>query len=389
MNDVYEQDVRALVADKRIPWDAFDGKCVMVTGATGLVGGLCARAVAERMGLRNAAATGGSAFGGRLILPVRDVERARAQLADIPLAEFVPWDATQSRGNGDVADCYPSTRESRDRDNGDGGVCHPSTESLLPDCDRIIHCACPTASAFMVEHPVDTIDAIVQGTRSMLELARRTGARLCFVSSMEVYGAGAEGPLDESCGGTLNAMNVRSSYPQAKQLAETLCASFASQYGVQVCVARLAQTFGPGILATDRRVFAEFARCCRAGRNIKLLTDGSKRNMYVYTADAVRALLVLVARGKAGVAYNVANEATFCSVYEMAHMVAERFGRSTQVERTLDAQAAARYAVSGSIYMDTTRMRDLGWSADVDLAQMYERMLADWDATERRGEQQW
>lgn len=336
---VYNKDVESLAADERIPWDSFQDKRVLVTGATGLVGGLCARTLAYRVGHHDA--------GIQVILPVRDLEVARKKFLGCANADFVYWDATQD-------------------------------SALLPECDYIIHCACPTDSAFMVEHPVQTIDAIVTGTRSMLELARRCSARMCYVSSMEVYGSGSDETLDEQCGGRLDAMNVRSSYPQAKQLAETLCGAYASQYDTDACVARLAQTFGPGIRNDDRRVFAEFARRCVAGEDIVLLTDGSKSNMYVYTADAVRALLMLVARGEAGAAYNVANPQTFCSVYEMARMVASRFGTSSDVRRVVNPDAARRFATSGRIYMDVTRMREMGWEPEVDLAGMYERLLDSW-----------
>lgn len=343
MSALYNEDIASIVRAADVPWDELADKTIVVTGATGLVGGMVARALVAYGAAHDK--------GVRVVLPVRNLDKARAQFGDAADVELVLWDATS------------------------GAVPNVST------CDYIIHCASNTDSRRMVEYPVDTVLATVEGTRSMLELARATGARLCFVSSMEVYGAGSREPLAESCGGALDAMSVRSSYPQAKQLAETLCASYAKQYGVAACVARLAQSFGPGIAATDRRVFAEFARCCREGRDIHLLTDGSKSNMYVYTADAVRALLLLVARGASGEAYNVANEATFYSIWEMAHMVAQQFGTTTQVTRVIDKEAAGRYAVSGRIWMDTSKLRALGWAPTADLPTMYARMMADWDAS--------
>ena len=126
-------------------------------------------------------------------------------------------------------------------------------------------------------------------------------------------------------------------------------------------------------------MFAEFARSCKEGRNIALLTDGSKSNMYVYTADAVAALLLLVACGASGEAYNVANQETFCSIWEMAHTVAEAFGPQTKVTRVVDPEAAKRYAVSGRMWLNTAKVRSLGWQPRVGLVEMYERMMADWE----------
>ncbi len=341
MSSYYEEDVTRLAEDPSIPWSHLDGSSVVVTGATGLIGGLVARVLLRRNELVRA--------GISVILPVRNIQKAQGLFLDAGNAQILPWDAMEGK--------------------------EPSVQS----CDVIVHCASNTDSRLMVERPVDTILATVEGTRGMLELARRHKAHMCYLSSMEVYGSGSREPLVETHGGELDAMNVRSSYPQSKQLAETLCASYASQYGVNVCVARLAQSFGPGIASTDRRVFAEFARSCRLGSDIALLTDGSKSNMYVYTADAVAALLLLVVRGVHGEAYNVANEGTYCSIWEMAHMVAEAFGPYTNVTRVVDAEAAKRYAVSGQLKLDTSKIRALGWRPKYDLLSMYERMMSDWD----------
>lgn len=339
MQGLYGQDIQDIVASEIVPWDSYRGKTVVVTGATGLVGGMVARALIEF--------SGEGAGDTRVVLPVRNVPKAQALFGD--KATLVPWDA-------------------------ESGEVPP-----IDHCDYVIHCASNTDSRQMVEKPVNTVLATVEGTRSMLELSRKIGAHMVFTSSMEVYASGSDGPLDEHCGGALDAMSVRSSYPQSKQLAETLCASYASQYDVAVCVARLAQSFGPGIASNDRRVFAEFARCCRDGRDITLLTDGSKSNMYVYTADAVRALLLLAVKGAKGEAYNVANEATFCSIWEMAQMVSRRFGPSTKVTRVIDEEAAKRYAVSGRLWLDTTKIRELGWVPERSLEEMYERMMDSWE----------
>ncbi len=338
----YREDVERLAADDRIAWGRLDGTCVVITGATGLIGGLLARALARRNEVAGA--------GIRIVLPVRNLARAQEAFGKAEGVRIVAWDASAGK--------VPE----------------------LDACDFVVHCASNTDSRLMVERPVETITTTVAGTQAMLELARAHDARMCFVSSMEVYGSGTAGRLDESRGGELDAMSVRSSYPQAKQLAETLCAAYAGEYGTNVCVARLAQSFGPGIANADRRVFAEFARCCMEGRDIALLTDGSKQNMYVYTADAARALLTLATRGERGLAYNVANEDTYCSIYQMAQMVAGTFGTTTQVTRVVDEDAARRYAVSGSICMDVSRMRALGWEPDYQLVDLYRRMIDDWGA---------
>ena len=119
-------------------------------------------------------------------------------------------------------------------------------------------------------------------------------------------------------------MNVRSSYPESKRLCESLCSAYASEYGVPAKVVRLTQTFGVGVSYNDGRVFAEFARCAIEGRDIVLKTKGQTKRNYIDIDDAVNAIFTVLLKGVAGEAYNVANEDTYCSIYEMANMVAEK-----------------------------------------------------------------
>ena len=248
-------------------------------------------------------------------------------------------------------------------------------------CDYIFHCANMTSSADFINRPIEVISTTVGGTSAMLALAEKTGAKMCLLSTMETYGEVSIGhPITEAEGGFLDAMVVRNCYPEAKRLDEALCAAYSSERSVDVRVVRLVQTFGPGVQYADGRVFAEFARCAMEGRDIVMLTDGSKRNSYLYTADAVTALLFAMAFGEPGYAYNAANDDTICSIKEMADMVVDRYGRGKmQVRVEVDEEAARRFRKGGLLQLDTSRLRSLGWSPSVGLEEMYERMIADWN----------
>lgn len=127
-----------------------------------------------------------------------------------------------------------------------------------------------------------------ENAQAVLELAREKNAAMVYVSSMEVYGnPNLTHEVSEEDYGYINLSNVRSSYPESKRMCECLCTAYASQYGVQVCTARLAQTFGAGILATENRVFAQFARSAISGSDIVLHTLGQSEGNYVYTSDAI------------------------------------------------------------------------------------------------------
>jgi nucleoside-diphosphate-sugar epimerase len=217
----------------------------------------------------------------------------------------------------------------------------------------------------------------------MIRLARRTGSKLCLLSTMETYGeVASEVAIREDEGGFLDAMVVRNSYPEAKRAVEALCAAHAAEYDIDALVVRLVQTFGPGVARDDKRVFAYFARCVLEGSDIVLMTTGEKRNSYLYTADAVSALLVAAACGERGRAYNAANDATYCSVLEMARLVCDAFGGGeVSVRVEVDEEAARHFRKGSNLRLDTSALQELGWQPLIDLRTMYERLLRYWEDT--------
>lgn len=331
--------VREAASCEFVPWGELDGKTVAVTGGTGLIGGFLVDVLLERA----------YSFGGDItvVLFARDPQRALDRFRS-ERCSAVHWDASS-----------------------------PTVPSAA--ADYVIHLACDTSSDGFLNRPVETLSTVVDGAKAMLELARKSSARICLASTMEVYASGGPNPLAEDAGGALDAMNPRNSYPEAKQLSEALAAAYAAEYGVPACVARLCQTFGAGVRRDDGRVFAEFARKCLAGEDIVLLTPGEKRNMYLSVQDAALALILLVLKGDAGLAYNVANETTFCSVREMAEAVAERFGGDhTKVRVEVDPEASRRFRAPGEINQDTSRLMALGWFPTGGLMDIYEQMMLGW-----------
>ena len=161
-------------------------------------------------------------------------------------------------------------------------------------------------------------------------------------------------------------------------MCESLCVSYCSEYGVPAAIARLTQTFGPGVQADDNRVFAEFARCAINKQDIVLHTKGETKRSYVYTADAARAILSILLSGTPAQAYNVANRDTYCTIYEMAQMVAaELTGGEISVRCELTDAEKLGYAPVLHMNLDTTRLCQLGWKPVYSLSDMFRRMIAD------------
>jgi len=245
--------------------------------------------------------------------------------------------------------------------------------------DYIIHAAAITMSWVMIEKPVDVIETALNSTRLLLTyLQKHIECKMVYISSMEMYGTvDNEKMVDETCLGYIDLHSVRSCYPESKRMCECMCNSFVSQYGVKVCSARLAQTFGSGVLPGENRVFAQFARSVINHNDIVLHTDGLSEGNYVYTLDAVKAILLLLLQGKSGEAYNIANEASHVTIKEMAELVARQIAQG-QIKVVYDipvSQNKYGYAPKVKLNLSSDKIRALGWLPNVGLVDAYNRMI--------------
>ncbi len=322
-----------------IEWEKFREKAILITGSTGLIGSSLVNALAynsQEKGLNI-----------RLVLPVRNVSAAKEQFSWTG-AKIIPY----SLGSELKTD-----------------------ESI----DYLVHLASPTSSKYFTEKPVDTMLANIEGTRVLLEFAKgHQIKKFISLSTMEVYGFPEKGhKVKENELGFFETMNARNSYPIAKIASETLCNSYYTQYGVPAVVLRATQTFGPGVRYDDGRVFAQFMRCVIEKKDIVLKSAGLTERCYLYTSDAVSAILVSLLKARPGQAYTVANPNTYCSIKNMARMVADEMadGQIGVVFEIVDDIEKLGYA--GTLYMDLDvgKIESLGWRSNIDLREMFERMV--------------
>src|SRR5207244_1227479 len=133
--------------------------------------------------------------------------------------------------------------------------------------DWIIHGASVASPTFYRRYPLETIDANVGGTRQMLELARDPRVRgMLYLSTSEVYGdpGPASIPTPEEYHGNVSCTGPRACYDESKRLAETLCQTYASLYGVAVKVVRPFNVYGPGQRLDDGRIIPDLIRSALA-----------------------------------------------------------------------------------------------------------------------------
>ena len=343
-NKIRQKDLEEL-AQNRI-FDEFDSKSILITGSTGLIGSELALGILCANRLRN--------LNIKVIALVRNEEKAKKifeKVLENPNLEIIVQNVNQ-----------PLTYEGK--------------------VDYIIHTANTTSSTDFVTKPVETIMTIINGTKNMLDYAKKVSAKsFLYLSSLEVYGTIlSETPLKESEYGKLEILSSRNSYSEGKRLAENLCISYSCEYGLNTKIARLAQTFGAGVTKDDNRVFAQFAKSVINKTNIVLHTKGETVRNYCYITDAVSALLTILLKGKDQVAYNVANPNTAISIKDMAGIAAEK--GEVEVKYEIDNKERG-YNPVVKIILDTAELEKLGWEAWIDLDEMFERLILSMEMTEQ------
>ena len=341
-SNILQEDLENLLNASWLPWDQLQQKAVLITGASGLIGSNMVRGltyVNRKLDLNMS-----------ILALVRDKHKALKKFAD--LADDVALSIIQADVEYNL--------------------------NFHQKIDFIIHGASPTASSYFIENPVETIKTVVNGTVNMLELAKVNKVEgFVYLSSMEVYGAPQnEDLLSEKDVGYMNPLLVRNCYPESKRMCEALCAAYAEEYNIPAMSIRLAQTFGVGVEKNDTRVFAEFARCVENRQDIVLLTDGGSKRCYLYTMDAVSAILTVLLKGERGKAYNAGNVGTYCSIKEMAQMVVHKLANDEiTVKFSENLENCKEFSFPHFYHLDITEISKLGWKATWGLREMYVRMM--------------
>ena len=323
----YKEDILSIY-NQELPWKKLTGANILVTGATGLIGGCLVEAL--MMNPRRDYHVYASG---------RNEERARLrfqEFADESAFHFVKYDVMQ-----------------------------PLQDVVR--FDYIIHAASNASPNFFAQKPVEVIKSNIDGVANLMEYGLKNGMkRFLYVSSGEVYGEGDGREFTEDYSGYVNCATPRACYPSSKRAAETLCVSYVAEYGADVVIARPCHVYGPHFTEQDNRVYAQFIRNVLRGEDIVMKSTGEQFRSWCYVVDSVSALLYILFKGECGEAYNVADENSNISIRSLAELVASIGGRDVLMESPSVIEKRGYNVVTKSVF-STDKLKKLGWKANTNI----------------------
>lgn len=338
MNEIIRQDIESIIAEP-IRWEKLRGRTVLLTGASGMLGTYLMTTMVElnRRGY-------GMELYGLLRHPDKLSDEIRREIHVLQQSVTDPIDTEVS-------------------------------------FDYILHTASPASPLIMREDPVGTIAANTLGAWNTLQLARRSEAEgYLFLSSREIYGQPLEGQevFTETTYGFVDPLDPRSCYPEGKKAAETMCACYRSQYGLDAKIVRLAHTFGPGMSVDDGRVQADFLRDVINHRDITLKSRGLPVRTYSYVRDAVAGIFyILLNSPREEMAYNISSREATVSIRQLAEAMVDAFperGLSLRFDIPEDQgnTGAAPFTLG---ILSSEKLMGLGWSPRVTLKEGIQRTV--------------
>ena len=168
------------------------------------------------------------------------------------------------------------------------------TNKINLEVDRIWHLACPASPVHYQSNPIKTAKTSFLGTINMLGLAKRTGAKILFASTSEVYGDPEVHPQPEEYRGSVNSIGIRSCYDEGKRVAETLCFDYKRMHNVDIKVMRIFNTYGPRMIQNDGRVVSNFICQALQSKPLTVYGDGLQTRSFCYVDDLIAGMLLFM-----------------------------------------------------------------------------------------------
>ncbi len=324
------------IFQKDLPWSELSGRNILITGSTGLIGG-CLVDSFMRNPYRDY----------HIYACARNYKNAMLRFEkymDLDAFHFLKYD-----------------------------VLHPLNCDV--NFDYIIHAASYASPNAFVHNPVEIMKSNLIGVINLIEYGlRHQLKRFIYISSGEVYGEGDGRIFEEEYSGYVDCMKPRSCYPSSKRAAETLCVSYAEEYGVDVVVARPCHIYGPNFLENDNRVYAQFIRNVLNGSDIVMKSSGEQVRSWCYVVDCISAIMYILLKGEKGQAYNIADRRATISIRELAAIIAE-IGQKAVIMDVPSAMESSGYNVVSRSVFSTAKLEALGWSIEGSIKEKMEKTI--------------
>lgn len=338
MNRILEEDARN-IANENICWEKLQNKTVLITGASGMIGSYLVRSLMKVNEIKG--------YNIHIIGVVRNVNKVEADIREDANVEILSHDVTKPM-------------------------------ELAQDVHYIIHAASPASPLIMKDDPVGTVAANTLGAFYTLMLAQEKHAEgYMFMSSREIYGQ--PGPdqemFREDTYGFVDPLDPRSCYPEGKKAAETMCASFRAQYGLNTVIARPAHTYGPGMSIYDGRVQADFLKNIIHNEDIIMKSEGAAIRTYTYISDVAAGIFYALLNGEETV-YNIADENAKISIRGLAELlvrITPERGLKVRMEIPEDGTKGCAPFTLG--ILDSSRLHAAGWQPRYTLEEGFGRMI--------------
>ncbi|WP_288174370.1 NAD-dependent epimerase/dehydratase family protein [Sporofaciens musculi] len=339
----YIEDVVA-VADLDLSWEKLRDKCMLVSGATGLVGSFLVDVILRKNQEDDLNCTVYALSRNE----EKIMERFAGYCGDKHLV-FIPYDIRLPLARNDI-----------------GTV------------DYVLHLASNTHPIQYSKDPIGTITTNIIGLQNMLEFAvAHHAARFAFASSNEIYGEnrGDAEFFDENYCGYINCNTMRAGYPESKRCGEALCQAYKAQKGLDVVIPRLTRSYGPTMLMSDTKAISQFIKNGIDSEDIVLKSAGMQYYSYAYVSDSVSGLLTILLSGKSGEAYNISDESSDIMLKELAAIIADLNGKKVVFE-VPDFVEAAGYSKATKARLDGHKLLTLGWRPRYDVKSGIERTIS-------------
>jgi UDP-glucuronate decarboxylase len=243
--------------------------------------------------------------------------------------------------------------------------------NINENVSHIFNLACPASPKAYQREPLFTINTCTIGTTNVLEFARKKGAKVLLTSTSEVYGDPQISPQTEEYWGNVNPIGIRSCYDEGKRMAETIMMEYKKKYGIEICIARIFNTYGPNMDKDDGRVVSNFIVQCLQNKDITIFGDGSQTRSFCYVDDTVEGLIRLMNGATTG-PINIGNPSEI-TVKELATRIVSMIPetKSTIVHCELPSDDPTRRCPD-----IRKAQRILGWTPKIDLAEGLMRTIA-------------